>query len=87
VLYEVRDRVAWVTINRPEARNALNKAARHGIRDAFVRFNGDDDAAVAVLTGTGDKVLPSTSRGGWCRRPHPVRDGADDRSQYGSSVA
>jgi enoyl-CoA hydratase/carnithine racemase len=57
VLYEVRDRVAWVTINRPEARNALNKAARDGIRDAFVRFNGDDNAAVAVLTGTGDKAF------------------------------
>jgi enoyl-CoA hydratase/carnithine racemase len=27
VTYEVRDRVAWITINRPEARNALNRAA------------------------------------------------------------
>lgn len=57
VLYEVRDRIAWITINRPEARNALNKAARDGIRAAFVRFNGDDDAAVAVLTGAGDKAF------------------------------
>ena len=57
VLYEVRDRVAWITINRPEARNALNKAARDGIREAFVRFTGDDNAAVAVLTGAGDKAF------------------------------
>jgi enoyl-CoA hydratase/carnithine racemase len=57
VLYEIRDQVAWITINRPEARNALNKAARDGIRDAFVRFNADDDAAVAVLTGAGDRAF------------------------------
>lgn len=57
VLYEVRDRVAWITINRPEARNALNKAARDGIRAAFVRFNADGDAAVAVLTGAGDRAF------------------------------
>ena len=57
VLYEVRGRVAWITINRPEARNALNKAARDGIREAFVRFTGDDNAAVAVLTGAGDKAF------------------------------
>ncbi|GAA3239821.1 enoyl-CoA hydratase-related protein [Pseudonocardia petroleophila] len=57
VLYEVREQVAWITINRPEARNALNEAARDGIRAAFVRFNADDDAAVAVLTGAGDKAF------------------------------
>lgn len=57
VLCEVRDRIAWITINRPGARNASNKAARDGIRDAFVRFNEDDGAAVAVLTGAGDKAF------------------------------
>jgi len=57
ILYEVRDRVAWVTINRPEARNALNKAARDGMRAAWERFNADETAAVAVLTGAGDKAF------------------------------
>jgi enoyl-CoA hydratase/carnithine racemase len=57
VLYEVRDQVAWITLNRPEARNALNKAARDGVREAFQRFDADDNAAVAVLTGTGDKAF------------------------------
>ena len=57
VLYEVRDSVAWITLNRPEARNALNKAARDGVRAAFERFNADDNAAVAVLTGAGDKAF------------------------------
>jgi enoyl-CoA hydratase/carnithine racemase len=57
VTYEIRDQVAWITLNRPEARNALNKAARDGVRTAFERFNADDNAAVAVLTGAGDKAF------------------------------
>ena len=57
VLYEVRDQVAWITLNRPEARNALNKAIRDGVRAGFERFNADDYAAVAVLTGAGDKAF------------------------------
>lgn len=57
VLYEVRDQIAWITINRPEARNALNKAARDGLRTAFERFAADDNAAVAVLTGAGDRAF------------------------------
>lgn len=57
VTYENRNGVAWVTINRPEARNALNKAVRNGLFDAFARFNDDEDCAVMVLTGSGDKAF------------------------------
>ena len=57
VLYELRDQIAWLTIDRPEARNALNEAVRDGLRAAFERFNADDTAAVAVLTGAGDKAF------------------------------
>lgn len=57
ILYEVDDRVAWLTINRPESRNALNKAARDGFRLAFERFNADDSASVLVITGAGDKAF------------------------------
>jgi enoyl-CoA hydratase/carnithine racemase len=57
VTYELKDQIAWITLNRPEARNALNKAARDGVREAFERFNTDASAAVAVLTGAGDKAF------------------------------
>lgn len=53
VRYEREGPVAWMTIDRPEARNALNAAVREGIREGVERFNGDD-AAVLVLTGSGD---------------------------------
>lgn len=53
VLYEVSDGLATVTINRPEAMNALNVAAKVALRDAL-RAAADDSAVRAVLlTATG----------------------------------
>jgi enoyl-CoA hydratase/carnithine racemase len=57
VRYEIEDQVAWMTIVRPEARNALSKAVRDGLWEGFRRFADDDDAAVLVLTGAGDKAF------------------------------
>lgn len=57
VTYELRGPVAWLTINRPEARNALNKAVRDGLFGGVRRFNDDDGAKVLVLTGAGDKAF------------------------------
>lgn len=54
VLYEVRDGVALVTMNRPEYRNAQNGAVTYGLDDAFVRAVEDDDVRVIVLAGAGD---------------------------------
>lgn len=57
VTYERRGPAAWLTINRPEARNALNKAVRDGLWHGVRRFNADGDAKVLVLTGAGDKAF------------------------------
>lgn len=57
VTYVVEDRVAWLTIDRAEARNALSKAVRDGLWDGFRRFAGDDDAAVLILTAAGEKAF------------------------------
>jgi enoyl-CoA hydratase/carnithine racemase len=57
VRYEIEDHVAWLTIDRPEARNALSKAVRDGLWDGFRRFADDDSAAVLVLTGAGEKAF------------------------------
>src|SRR4051794_3910919 len=55
--YRVENRVAWLTIRREEARNALNTAVRQGLWDGARRFNADDSALVLVLTGSGDKAF------------------------------
>jgi enoyl-CoA hydratase/carnithine racemase len=57
VLYEQDGPVAWLTINRPEARNALNQAVRTGLWDGFRRFAADDGSAVLVLTGAGEEAF------------------------------
>lgn len=57
VTYAVADRVAWLTIDRPEARNALSRAVRDGLWEGFRRFAADDDAAVLILTATGEKAF------------------------------
>jgi enoyl-CoA hydratase/carnithine racemase len=53
LLYEVRQQVAWLTLNRPDARNALNRALREALRAAFRQFAADESAHVAVLRGAG----------------------------------
>lgn len=45
--------VTMVTINRPERRNAVDREAATALYDAFRAFDADEEAAVAVLTGTG----------------------------------
>jgi enoyl-CoA hydratase/carnithine racemase len=53
LLYEVTDGVATITINRPDARNALNSVVREGIREALAEFTDDEKAKVLIITGTG----------------------------------
>ncbi|MEU0060878.1 enoyl-CoA hydratase-related protein [Streptomyces sp. NPDC006334] len=57
VLYEVSDGLATITLNRPEAMNALNIATKVALRDA-VRSAAEDDAVRAVLlTAAGDRAF------------------------------
>lgn len=54
LLYEVSDGVAVITINRPERKNALNSAVRQAMFEVWPRFEADEHAQVAILTGAGD---------------------------------
>jgi enoyl-CoA hydratase/carnithine racemase len=57
VEYSLSGPVAWLTINRPEARNALNAETRHGLTEGMRRFEADPAAAVLVVTGAGDRAF------------------------------
>ena len=54
VTYELQDGVVWLVIDRPEARNAVNRAVAEGLWEGFRRFEADPGAAVLVLTGAGE---------------------------------
>lgn len=53
ILCEVKDRVAYITMNRPEKRNALNPQLVRELGDAFLWAELDDDVKVVVLQGAG----------------------------------
>jgi enoyl-CoA hydratase/carnithine racemase len=57
VLSERRGHVEILTINRPEARNAINRATAIALGDALDRCDADDDVWVVVLTAAGDKAF------------------------------
>lgn len=50
-------RIVIITINRPEAMNALNTEVRQGLNKAFVEFRDDPDLWVAILTGAGERAF------------------------------
>jgi enoyl-CoA hydratase/carnithine racemase len=54
VLYEKRDRIAYVTLNRPEAKNAIDPETHALLWKTWEDFRDDDSVDVAILTGTGD---------------------------------
>jgi enoyl-CoA hydratase len=51
------DGALWITIDRPEQRNALNADVNRGLLAALARLREDDEAKLAVLTGAGDKAF------------------------------
>jgi enoyl-CoA hydratase len=53
VLSEARDGVLEITLNRPEARNAVNAAVAEGVAAALDRLDGDDALRAGILTGAG----------------------------------
>lgn len=57
VRYELRDGVAFVTVDRPKALNALNDATHDDLHTAFSAVRDDDTVRAAVLTGEGEKAF------------------------------
>lgn len=54
VLYEKRERIAYITINRPEAKNAIDPETQNLLVETWSDFRDDDSVDVGILTGAGD---------------------------------
>lgn len=63
--YEVVDQVAWLRLNRPEKRNAMDRPLRSALLEAVQEVNEDPGVRVAVITGNG----PSFSSGADLTQP------------------
>jgi enoyl-CoA hydratase len=57
ILVKKRDAVTLVTLNRPQALNALNTSVLKELIDAFAAYDADDSQRCLVLTGSGDKAF------------------------------
>lgn len=55
ILYEKRDKIAYITLNRPEKHNAINPEMVVRLAEAWQDYNNDDNLRVAILTGAGDR--------------------------------
>ena len=57
------DGVAWVSLNRPDVRNAINKVMQEELADAVDGFRYDDEVRCVVLTGEGHSFCTGIDRG------------------------
>ena len=62
IIYEKKDHIAYLTINRPEAMNALDIPTWVEMDDACEDFHQNPDTWVLVVTGAGDKAFSTGSR-------------------------
>lgn len=72
VLVSVADGVIEVTINRPEAKNAMTQAAAEGISAAMDRLEAEDDLRCAILTGAGGTFCSGMDLKGFLKGEAPV---------------
>jgi enoyl-CoA hydratase len=57
LLYEIRARIAYVTVNRPQKLNALNQRCIQELTDCFDRIGKAREAGAVILTGAGEKAF------------------------------
>jgi enoyl-CoA hydratase len=57
LLYEVRDRIGFITFNRPKVLNALNRKTMEELDDILAHAHADDEVRVLILTGAGEKAF------------------------------
>lgn len=57
VVTENRDGILWLTVNRPDKLNALNRGTLAAIEDAISTAEGDEEVVAVVITGAGEKAF------------------------------
>jgi enoyl-CoA hydratase len=84
IIYEKKNNVAWITLNRPEVLNAQNDILRTEIVKALEQAESDDEVYIVVITGSGEKAFSAGAdisqfpqrypidviKSKWIRRPY-----------------
>ena len=89
LLYEKKERIAYITLNRPEALNALNPDVIQELSQALTDFRDDSQLLVAIITGAGERAfcagadiattipMLKSMRSEWWRLPATIFRGLD----------
>src|SRR4051812_13875211 len=84
LLYEKKGAIAYVTLNRPKALNALNQGTWRDLRTAFEHARDDAEIRGIILTGAGDKAFIAGADIG--ELAHVTAVEAERSSSYGQAV-
>src|SRR6266542_2395931 len=84
VLYEKKDAIAYVTVNRPKVLNALNTPTWRDLRTAFETARDDATVRGVILTGAGNKAFIAGADIG--ELAHLGAYGAEQSSRFGQAV-
>jgi enoyl-CoA hydratase len=75
VLTKIEDRLMVITINRPEAKNAINAAVARGLAEALIRLDTDPDVRVGIITGAQSSFCAGMDLKAFIRGESPVIEG------------
>ena len=84
LLFDKKDSIAYVTINRPKVLNALNMATIGELRTVFTQLKDDREVRVVILTGAGEKSFVAGADIGELQKNNPVE--AKEYTHRGQSV-
>ena len=62
ILYEKKDKIAYITLNRAEAFNSVNPEMLQELSRVLIDFRDDDNLLVAIITGAGDRAFSAAYR-------------------------
>ena len=82
VLYDIKDKLATITINRPERRNALNPGVMVGLNQYLDEAGADPAVSAVVLTGAGGNFCAGADLGGSFGADQSFLDMHEDRRYY-----
>ncbi len=84
LLYEVREGIAWITLNRPKVLNALNHAILTELGEALEAARDDDAVRVVIVTGAGEKAFVAGADISEMAKLNPMT--GQEASRFGQSV-
>ena len=84
LLFEKKNSIAYVTVNRPKVLNALNAATMSDLRTVFTQLRHDREIRVVILTGAGEKSFVAGADIGELQKNNPIE--AKEYTHRGQAV-